>query len=89
MLGNGSNDVLELVGAPSSQPGDPRCSRSTRSPSIRSSSRRAARAVEVPAKDYGHDLEAMVKAMTRETRDRLPRQPEQSDRHAAIRAEGS
>ncbi len=61
MLGNGSNDILELVDAGVPAAGRPAPSiRSTRSPSIRSPRRRAARiGIEVPARDLGHDLDAM------------------------------
>ena len=62
-LGNGSNDILELAAHAFVQPGESmRLCRSTRSPSMRWQRRRVgARGIEVPAEDYGHDLDAMAR----------------------------
>ena len=65
VLGNGSNDVLELVARAFLGTGALRGrTRSTRSRSIRSRRRRAARAASsCRRKDYGHDLDAMAAAI--------------------------
>jgi histidinol-phosphate aminotransferase len=69
VLGNGSNDVLELVTQAFLRPGDhavwsqhafivyPLATRA-----------RGATGTEVPARDYGHDLDAMLAAITSRTR---------------------
>ena len=62
VLGNGSNDVLDLAARAFLTPGDEAiysaCVRrvSSRGPGDR------ARGIEVPARDYGHDIEAMARA---------------------------
>jgi histidinol-phosphate aminotransferase len=69
VLGNGSNDVLELLARAYLFPGEaaaysqhafavyPLVTQAT-----------GAQGIEVPARDYGHDLQAIAKAVTRRTR---------------------
>ena len=67
-LGNGSNDILKSwrwrCWSRALRP----CTRSIHSPSTGWPRRRAARAIVVPAKDYGHDLDAMFDAIADDTR---------------------
>ena len=65
VLGNGSNDVLELVSRAFLGPERSAVCRSTPSRCIRWRRRRAARAaIVVPARQYGHDLAAMARRST-------------------------
>ncbi len=69
VLGNGSNDVLELVamaflGAGSSAV----YSQHSFAVYPLATQARGARGISVPAKDYGHDLEAMARAVEADTR---------------------
>jgi len=69
VLGNGSNDVLELVamaflGAGSSAV----YSQHSFAVYPLATQARGARGISVPAKDYGHDLDAMARAVTGDTR---------------------
>ena len=69
VLGNGSNDVLELVamaflGAGSSA----MYSQHSFAVYPLATQARGARGISVPAKDYGHDLDAMAKAVEADTR---------------------
>ncbi len=69
MLGNGSNDVLELVAQAFLHPGD--CavySRHAFAVYPLATQARGATGIEVAARDYGHDLEAMRAAITPRTR---------------------
>jgi len=69
VLGNGSNDVLELVTLAFLRPGDHAVySRHAFAVYPLSVKARGATGIEVPAKDYAHDLPAMRAAITRETR---------------------
>jgi histidinol-phosphate aminotransferase len=69
VLGNGSNDVLELVTHAFLRPGDHAVySRHAFTVYPLSVKARGATGIEVPAKDYAHDLPAMRAAITRETR---------------------
>lgn len=68
-LGNGSNDVLEIIARSFARPGD-EVIYSQYAFAIYALATRAigATGVEVPASDYGHDLEAMAAAVTERTR---------------------
>jgi len=69
VLGNGSNDVLELVTQAFLRPGDQTVySRHSFAVYPLATQARGATGIEVPAKDYGHDLPAMRAAITRTTR---------------------
>jgi histidinol-phosphate aminotransferase len=69
VLGNGSNDVLELVTQAFLRPGDHAVySQYAFIVYPLATQARGARGIEVPAKDYGHDLDAMLAALTRNTR---------------------
>jgi len=69
VLGNGSNDVLELVAQAFLRPGDHVVfSQYAFIVYPLATQARGARGIEVPAKDYGHDLDAMRSAITSETR---------------------
>jgi histidinol-phosphate aminotransferase len=69
VLGNGSNDVLELVTHAFLRPGDHAVySRHAFAVYPLSVKARGATGIEVPAKDYAHDLPAMRSAITLETR---------------------
>jgi histidinol-phosphate aminotransferase len=61
VVGNGSNDVLELVTQAFLRPGD-------HAVYSRAVQARGAVGIEVPARDYGHDLPAMRAAITPATR---------------------
>src|SRR5918996_1413865 len=68
VLGNGSNDVLELVAAAFLGPGRAAVmSQHAFAVYPLATQARGARAIVVPAKNYGHDLEAMAKAIDDET----------------------
>jgi len=69
VLGNGSNDVLELVAQAYLVPGDETVySRHAFAVYPLATQARGARGIEVPAKDFGHDLDAMLRAITDRTR---------------------
>jgi histidinol-phosphate aminotransferase len=69
VLGNGSNDVLELVTQAFLRPGDHAVySRHAFAVYPLATKARGATGIEVPAKDYGHDLPAMRAAVTPQTR---------------------
>ena len=69
VLGNGSNDVLELVTQAFLRPGDDAVySQFAFIVYPLATQARGARGIEVPAKDHGHDLDAMLAAITRNTR---------------------
>ena len=68
VLGNGSNDVLELAALAFLGPGRSAVfSQHAFAVYPLATQARGARAIVVPAKNYGHDLEAMVKAVDDET----------------------
>jgi histidinol-phosphate aminotransferase len=68
VLGNGSNDVLELVAAAFLGPGRAAVlSQHAFAVYPLATQARGARAIVVPAKRFGHDLEAMAKAVDDET----------------------
>jgi len=69
VLGNGSNDVLELVTQAFLTPGDDAVySQYAFIVYPLATQARGARGIEVPASDYGHDLDAMRAAITPRTR---------------------
>lgn len=69
VLGNGSNDILELVAQAFLRPGDETVySRHAFIVYPLATQARGARGIEVPARDYGHDLDAMRAAITPRTR---------------------
>jgi histidinol-phosphate aminotransferase len=68
VLGNGSNDVLELVALAFLGPGRAAVfSQHCFAVYPLATQARGARSIVVPAKDYGHDLEAMARAIDEET----------------------
>jgi histidinol-phosphate aminotransferase len=68
VLGNGSNDVLELAAAAFLGPGRAAVmSQHAFAVYPLATQARGARAIVVPAKSYGHDLEAMARAIDDET----------------------
>jgi histidinol-phosphate aminotransferase len=68
VLGNGSNDVLELVALAFLGPGRAAVySQHCFAVYPLATQARGARSIVVPAKDFGHDLEAMAKAIDDET----------------------
>src|SRR4051812_12147224 len=68
VLGNGSNDVLELVALAFLGPGRAAVySQHAFAVYPLATQARGARSIVVPARDYGHDLEAMAKAIDDET----------------------
>jgi histidinol-phosphate aminotransferase len=68
VLGNGSNDVLELAALAFLAPGRAAVySQHAFAVYPLATQARGARGIEVPAKDYGHDLEAMARAIDDET----------------------
>jgi histidinol-phosphate aminotransferase len=68
VLGNGSNDVLELVALAFLGPGRAAVyAQHCFAVYPLATQARGARAIAVPAKNYGHDLEAMTKAIDDET----------------------
>ncbi len=82
VLGNGSNDVLELVTLAFLQPGDEAVyAQHAFIVYPLATQARGARGIEVPAKDFGHDLAAMRAAITPKTRVRVHRESEQPDRN--------
>ncbi len=69
VLGNGSNDVLELVALAFLTPGDEAVyAQHAFAVYPLATKARGATGVEVPARDYGHDLDAMLAAITPRTR---------------------
>jgi len=69
VVGNGSNDLLELVAGAFLAPGRAAVySRHAFAVYPLATQARGAEGIVVPAKDYAHDLEAMLAAMTLETR---------------------
>jgi len=68
-LGNGSNDILELAAAAMLAPGRS-CVYAQYSFAVYplATQARGARAIVVPARDYGHDLDAMLAAVAPDTR---------------------
>ena len=68
-LGNGSNDILELAAAALLAPGRS-CVYAQHAFAVYAlaTQARGARAIVVPAKDFGHDLEAMLAAIDSDTR---------------------
>jgi histidinol-phosphate aminotransferase len=69
VLGNGSNDILELVTQAFLRPGDRAVySRHAFAVYPLAVQARGATGIEVPARDFGHDLPAMRAAITPETR---------------------
>ena len=69
VLGNGSNDVLELVTLAFLQPGDEAVyAQHAFIVYPLATQARGARGIEVPARDFGHDLAAMRAAITSRTR---------------------
>jgi histidinol-phosphate aminotransferase len=68
VLGNGSNDVLELVAAAFLGPGRAAVmAQHCFAVYPLATQARGARSIVVPAKDYGHDLDAMARAIDDET----------------------
>ena len=68
VLGNGSNDVLEMVALAFLGPGRAAVySQHAFAVYPLATQARGARGVAVPAKDYGHDLESMARAVDEET----------------------
>lgn len=69
VLGNGSNDILELATQAFLRPGDAAVySRHAFAVYPLATQARGATGIEVPARDYGHDLPAMRAALTPQTR---------------------
>jgi len=69
VLGNGSNDVLELVAQAYVRPGDHTVfSQHAFTVYPLATQARGARGIVVPARDFGHDLDAMRNAITPQTR---------------------
>jgi histidinol-phosphate aminotransferase len=69
VLGNGSNDVLELVSLAFLKPGDEAVyAQHAFIVYPLATQARGARGIEVPARDFGHDLDAMRAAITPRTR---------------------
>lgn len=69
VLGNGSNDILELATQAFLRPGDDTVySQHAFAVYPLATQARGARGIEVPARDLGHDLAAMRAAMTPQTR---------------------
>ncbi len=69
VLGNGSNDVLELATQAFLRPGDDAVySQHAFAVYPLATQARGAAGIEVPARDYGHDLGAMARAITFRTR---------------------
>jgi histidinol-phosphate aminotransferase len=68
-LGNGSNDILELVASALIEPGSAVVYSQFAFVVYRLATQaRGAKHIVVPAKDHGHDLPAMLEAITRETK---------------------
>ena len=69
VLGNGSNDILELVTQAFLQPGDHAVyAQHAFAVYPLATQARGAAGIEVPARDFGHDLDAMLRAITPRTR---------------------
>src|SRR6185369_6595756 len=69
VLGNGSNDILELVSQAFLTPGDEAVyAQHAFAVYPLATHARGAKGIEVPASDYGHDLDAMAAAITPRTR---------------------
>jgi histidinol-phosphate aminotransferase len=69
VLGNGSNDILELVSLAFLEPGDAAVyAQHAFAVYPLATQARGATGIEVPAKDFGHDLRAMREAITPRTR---------------------
>lgn len=69
VLGNGSNDILELVSLAFLKPGDDAVyAQHAFVVYPLATQARGARGIEVPARDFGHDLDAMRAAITPQTR---------------------
>jgi histidinol-phosphate aminotransferase len=69
VLGNGSNDVLEMATQAFLRPGDQAIyAQHAFAVYPLATQARGATGLEIPARDYGHDLEAMAKAVTPRTR---------------------
>jgi histidinol-phosphate aminotransferase len=82
VLGNGSNDVLELMALAFLGPGRAAVfSQHCFAVYPLATQARGARSIVVPAKNYAHDLEGDGEGDRRRDLSRLGRQPEQSDRH--------
>lgn len=68
-LGNGSNDILELAARALVEPGQGvMYAEHSFAVYALAAQEVGARAIEVPARDYGHDLDAMATAITPDTR---------------------
>lgn len=68
-LGNGSNDILELAAHALVKPGESIIyAQYSFAVYALATQEVGARAIEVPARDYGHDLDAMAAAITADTR---------------------
>jgi histidinol-phosphate aminotransferase len=68
-LGNGSNDILELAAATMLAPGTSAVyAQHSFAVYALATQSRGARAIVVPARDYGHDLDAMAAAIAPDTR---------------------
>ena len=82
VLGNGSNDVLEMVAAAFLRPGTKAVySQHAFAVYPLATQARGAQGIVVPARDYGHDLEAMLRGDRQRHARSVDRKPEQSDRH--------
>ncbi|HEV2686201.1 MAG TPA: histidinol-phosphate transaminase [Actinomycetota bacterium] len=69
VLGNGSNEVLELASQAFLRPGDQAVyAQHAFAVYPLATQARGANGIEVPARDYGHDLQAMAAAITSRTR---------------------
>jgi histidinol-phosphate aminotransferase len=69
VVGNGSNDLLEMVGSSFLGPGRAAViSKHAFAIYTLVAQARGAKSIYVPAKNFAHDLEAMARAVTRETR---------------------
>ena len=69
VLGNGSNDVLEIIAAAYLRPGTKAVySQHAFAVYPLATQARGAQGLVVPARDYGHDIEAMLSAVDAETR---------------------
>src|SRR5262249_34125293 len=68
-LGNGSNDILELAAATTLAPGTSAVyAQHSFAVYALATQARGARAIVVPARDYAHDLDAMIEAIAPDTR---------------------
>ncbi len=90
VLGNGSNDVLELVTQAFLRPGDAAVySRHAFVVYPLATQARGATGIEVPARDYGHDLAGDARRDHAGDAHRVRREPQQSDRHLDSRRTSS